>query len=87
MKVFEINIVGETPLSDKEISKCLGFLNAFVEFGMKGECGIRYAPLDDHDESAKESIPIEFIMKYVESHGIYASAIEVVSAWREGEEA
>ena len=87
MNVFEINIVGETPLSDKEIGKCLGFLNAFVEFGMNGECGISYKPLDDNDESEKESIPIEFIMKYVESHGVYTSAMEVISAWREGEDA
>ena len=87
MNVFEINIVGDTPLSDKEIGKCLGFLNAFVEFGMKGECGISYKPLDDNDESEEESIPIEFVMKYVESHGVYTSAMEVISAWREGEDA
>ena len=84
MKTFEINIVGETPLNDEQIGKCLGFLNAFVEYGMNGECGITYTPLDEHSESAKESIPIEFIMKYVDSHGIYTSAMEVISAWREG---
>ena len=43
--------------------------------------------IDDHDESAKESIPIEFVMKYVESHGLYTSAMEVISAWREEKEA
>lgn len=86
MKAFEINIVGETPLNDEEIGKCLGFLNAFVEFGMNGECGISYKPIDEHCEPIKESIPLEFIMQYIESHGIYTSAMEVISAWREEKE-
>lgn len=32
-----------------------------------------------------ESIPLEFIMQHIESHGLYTSAMEVVSAWREGQ--
>lgn len=83
MNYFKIEIVGETPLNDEQIGKCLGFLNAFVEFGMNGECGISYTPIDEQGEPIKESIPVEFIMQYIESHGLYTSAMEVISAWRD----
>ena len=84
MNCFKIEIVGETPLNDEEIGKCLGFLNAFVEYGMKGECGISYTPINEQGEPINESIPLEFIMQYIENHGLYTSAMEVISAWLEG---
>lgn len=83
MNYFKIEIVGETPLNDEQIGKCLDAIHDYVEYVLRGECGTTYTPLDEHSESTEESIPLEFIMKYVESHGIYTSAMEVVSAWRD----
>ena len=44
MNAFEINIVGETPLNDEQIGKCLDAIHDYIEYVLRGECGIVYTP-------------------------------------------
>ena len=44
MNHFKITIVGETPLNDEQIGKCLDAIHDYVEYVLRGECGITIKP-------------------------------------------
>lgn len=86
MNYFRITLCGESELSHDELNELFdGSLMEYLEGKLHGEIGIMtYTPTDEQGEPIKESIPLEFIMQYIESNGLYTSAMEVISAWREG---
>lgn len=54
MNTFEINIVGETPLNDEQIGKCLDAIHDYVEYVLRGECGIVYTPTDEQGKTTQK---------------------------------
>lgn len=53
MNHFKIEIVGETPLSDEQIEKCLDAIHDYVEYVLKGECGTVYTPTNEQGDVLK----------------------------------
>jgi len=53
MNAFEINIVGETPLNDEQIGKCLDAIHDYVEYVLRGECGIVYTTTNEQCDVLK----------------------------------
>lgn len=87
MNYFRITLCGESELSHDELNELFaGSLMEYLEGKLHGEIGIMtYTPTDERGEPINESIPLEFIMRYIVNHGLYTSAMEVVSAWLEGQ--
>lgn len=50
MNYFKIEIVGETPLNDEQVGKCLDALHDYAEYVLRGECGVSYSPTDEQGE-------------------------------------
>lgn len=53
MNFFRIEIVGETPLNDEQIGKCLDAINDYAEYVLRGECGIVYTPTNEQGDVLK----------------------------------